>query len=345
MNAYLQLIIPFGLAAAFSAILCRLLRPLLVKYALARPNARSSHTSPTPQGGGIAVLLGTFGAVAVMILLVDMSASQIRIFGVVAGAGITLGALGAWDDIRPLPALFRLVAQTLIVLAVVILAVPDITLLPAILPSAVERALVILAAVWFINLTNFMDGLDWLTIAAIVPATVTIGLLAQVGYLDSLTGHLALALAGALVGFAPFNRPVARLFLGDVGALPIGLLAAFLLYQLAGSGAFVAALLLPLYSVSDASLTLARRLFRHERVWEAHRSHYYQLATDHGFSPLAVSAHVFGLNVALSVLAVLATWSTRSDVRLLAMFLGLVLTGLLLRRFSRALDRSIRGQP
>ena len=87
------------------------------------------------------------------------------------------------------------------------------------------------------------------------------------------------------------------------GSLPIGLLVGWLLLQLAGTGALTAAILLPLYYLADATITLLRRLARREKVWEAHRSHFYQQATDNGFSALAVSAHVFGLNLALAALA------------------------------------------
>lgn len=321
-------------AAALSAGLCRLLRPLLVQYALARPNARSSHAVPTPQGGGIAVVLGALGALALLGLDGFLSGPTSSVLIVVAAAGIALAIVGAWDDIRPLPALHRLAMQTGAVLMVLIWAAPDIRLLDPIFPLVVERLFVVLAAVWFINLTNFMDGLDWITIAAVVPATLTIGLLAHLGQVDAPTGLLALALAGGLLGFAPLNRPVARLFLGDVGALPIGLLVAYLLFQLAGSGAFIAAVLLPLYSVCDATLTLGRRLLKGERVWEAHRSHFYQRATDNGFSVLSVSLQVFGLNTMLAALAILATLSTASGVRLGALVSGLVLNAMLLRRFS-----------
>lgn len=322
------------LAAALSAGLCRLLRPLLLRYALARPNARSSHTVPTPQGGGIAVVLGAIGALLVLALSGSFDGPMLRTLAIVAGAGLALALVGAWDDIRPLPARHRLAMQTAAVLAVLFWAAPEVRLLEGVLPLAAERLVVVLAAVWFINLTNFMDGLDWITVAAVVPASLTIGLLAGLGHLDAGSGLAGLALAGGLLGFAPLNRPVARLFLGDVGALPIGLLLAFLLYRLAGSGALVAALLLPLYSVCDATWTLGRRLLKGERVWEAHRSHFYQRATGNGFSALQVSLHVLGLNILLAGLALGATLSPRVDLRLALLAIGLALTALLLRRFA-----------
>jgi UDP-N-acetylmuramyl pentapeptide phosphotransferase/UDP-N-acetylglucosamine-1-phosphate transferase len=106
-----------------------------------------------------------------------------------------------------------------------------------------------------------------------------------------------------MLGFAPFNRPVARLFLGDVGSLPIGLILGWLMLMLAGQGYLAAAILLPLYYLADATLTLARRIVRGEKIWEAHRSHFYQIATARGFTVPEVIARVLTVNIALVVLA------------------------------------------
>ena len=113
------------------------------------------------------------------------------------------------------------------------------------------------------------------------------------------------ALCGALLGFAPFNRPVAKLFLGDVGSLPIGLLLAWLLALLAGAGHVAAAVILPLYYLADATITLLRRLVGREPFWQAHRTHFYQRATDRGLSVGQIVARVFAVNVGLVALAVL----------------------------------------
>ena len=108
---------------------------------------------------------------------------------------------------------------------------------------------------------------------------------------------VAAALCGAMLGFAPFNRPVAKVFLGDVGSLPIGLLLGWCLLQLAWRQQFAAALLLPLYYLLDATVTLLRRLARREPFWAAHRSHFYQRATDNGFTVWRVVGEVFALNI------------------------------------------------
>src|SRR5207237_2436600 len=124
------------------------------------------------------------------------------------------------------------------------------------------------------------------------------------GVVPLLLTLVAAPLCGAMIGFAPFNRPVAKIFLGDVGSLPIGLLLGWCLLQLAYDGQFVAALLLPLYYLSDATATLLRRMARREPFWAAHRSHFYQRATDNGYSVLQVVGEVFALNVVLAILAV-----------------------------------------
>lgn len=322
-------------AALLAAALCVGLRPLLLRYALARPNARSSHRVPTPQGGGIAVLAGAFLALAVALWLQQAEADAWRSVRVVIGAATALAVVGAWDDIRPLPAGLRLLLQAACVGIVLFGAAPDLRLLPEIMPLPVERALALLAGVWFVNLVNFMDGLDWITVAGIVPLAAALALAGSCGAIDPVSGWLAAALCGGLLGFAPFNRPVARLFLGDVGSLPIGLVTAYLLYRLAGEGAFTAAIILPLYHIADATITLLRRLARGEKVWEAHRSHFYQQATTNGFGVMAVVLRVGLLNLALAGLAGLSIALPQLWLQPIWLAAAGLLTGLLLRRFAR----------
>ncbi|MDP3257203.1 MAG: glycosyl transferase [Bosea sp. (in: a-proteobacteria)] len=334
MTQAFALLLVLVAAAAVSALLCVLLRPLLVRYALARPNARSSHRIPTPQGGGIAVLGGICAALGLILAVVPPAAGAGSL-GFVLAASAALALVGAWDDIRPLSPGLRLGLQALCVAVVIVYAAPDIRLFPATMPLAVERLLALLAGLWFVNLTNFIDGLDWITVAGFVPLAGALALAGAFGIVDPATGALAAALCGGLIGFAPFNKPVARLFLGDVGSLPIGLLGAYLLYRLAGNGALAAALILPLYPVADATLTLLRRLARRERVWEAHRSHFYQQATTNGHAVLAVVTQVAGLNLALVLLAGLTLLLPVLWVQLACLAAAVLLTGLLLRRFAR----------
>jgi UDP-N-acetylmuramyl pentapeptide phosphotransferase/UDP-N-acetylglucosamine-1-phosphate transferase len=288
--------------ALATAALILALRPLLARYALARPNARSSHRTPTPQGGGMAVVAVTIAATAVCASFYPWLA-QVGSLTVVLVAAVLLAVVGAADDILVLRAAPRFGCQLASAVAVVVVLPDGVQMLPAV-PAVVEHALLVLAIVWFVNLVNFMDGIDWITVAEVLPITAGIAVIAILGEAPPLAFVVAIALAGATLGFAPFNRPVARLFLGDVGSLPIGLLIAWLLILVAASGHLVAAVLLPLYYVADATITLGRRLARRERFWEAHRTHFYQRATDRGFSVSAIVARVFGVNVILMGLAI-----------------------------------------
>lgn len=329
--------VAFLAALCLSLILVRLLHPLLVRYALARPNARSSHTVPTPQGGGIAVIAATL-AIGLPAVMAMGGTFALPRFAVLAAAILLLALLGAVDDIRPLPALPRFILQIAAVAAVIWLAGPG-RVLPEAVPLWLERVILILAGTWWVNLTNFMDGIDWITVAEFVPMTSVLAILGFLGVMSPVAGILAAVLCGALLGFAPANRPVARLFLGDVGSLPIGLLTGWLLLSLGAAGHLAAALLLPLYYLADATLTLIRRGMRGERVWEAHRSHFYQRATGNGFTVGQVDARIFTLNLCLAGLAVATI--VRPVLALPALLAGAVLVGLLLRLFATPQRRSV----
>src|SRR3954447_9387288 len=286
-------------ALAISTGLILVLRPYMVRYALARPNARSSHSEPTPQGGGIAVVAATLAGIWLGITFLPLDGAASRQFLALTGASMLLALVGAIDDIRGLGALPRLLIQALAVGAVIAVLPLDFSTV-AQFPLWLERALLLLGGIWLVNLTNFMDGIDWMTVAEIVPVTAGVALLGLIGAAPAPVVLVAIALLGATVGFAPFNRPVARLFLGDVGSLPIGLLLGWLMLMLAGRDNLAAAILLPLYYLADATITLLRRLIRHEAVWQAHRTHFYQRATDGGFSVKEIVVRVFVINLALA---------------------------------------------
>jgi UDP-N-acetylmuramyl pentapeptide phosphotransferase/UDP-N-acetylglucosamine-1-phosphate transferase len=319
-------------AALLAAGLIALLHPLLVRYALARPNARSSHRVPTPQGGGIAVLIAALVAAGAALVWSVGTLGLIALM-VPALAAIALAIVGGLDDIRPLSPLLRLALQAACVAAVILWSDPD-RVLPEAVPLGLERAILILAGTWWVNLVNFMDGIDWITVAQVVPLTGAICLFGLAGIVPLPVLFAAAALLGAMLGFAPANRPVARLFLGDVGSLPIGLLTGWMLVELARAGALPASLLLPLYYLADATITLLLRLRRGERVWQAHRSHFYQRACDNGFGVMAIDARVFGLNLVLAAFAGATIIRPHGPVVLVCMIAGAALVVLTLRSFA-----------
>ena len=258
----------------------RAIRPLLLRYALAS-QMRGRHIAFLhPQGAGIAVIAATLLVAGAVIAWAGATDPKVL---TVFGATMFLATVGLADDIKSIAILPRLVLQAIAVATVVFAAAGDRQIVPA-CPLWLERGLLLLAGLWFVNLVNFMDGLDWMTLAEVVPVTGALVVLGSLGELPAPPTVVAAALLGAMAGFAPFNRPVAKIFLGDVGSLPIGLLLGWCLLQLAYHHYFVAALLLPLYYLSDATVTLLRRLAKREPFWTAHRTHFYQRATDNGYT-------------------------------------------------------------
>jgi UDP-N-acetylmuramyl pentapeptide phosphotransferase/UDP-N-acetylglucosamine-1-phosphate transferase len=323
-------------ATSLSAILIIMLRPLLTRYAIARPNARSSHAIPTPRGGGIAVIAATI-LVSGVVLFFSTSASALQLTLLFPGV-LLIAAVGVLADKHPVDVAPRLVLQTFAVVTVLFALPPGLRLLPG-LPWWCERVVLLVGGLWFVNLVNFMDGLDWMTVAEAVPITAALAAFGFLGVLPWQDIVLSLALCGALIGFAFFNRPVATLFLGDVGSLPIGLLLGWLLLQLAGSGARTAAVLLPLYYLADSTITLIRRAIKGESVSQAHRSHFYQRATDHGFGVIEIVARVFIVNVILAALALTTIIVPTRITELAALSAGAALVVWLLVTFARGKRR------
>ena len=315
-------------------MLLLLLKPVLQRYALAKPNVRSSHKLPTPQGGGIAVIAAVIVAVGTVELLQPAFTNEQRQLAFIFMAAIVLVAVGLIDDIHPIAVLPRLLLQAVAV-AIVLGSLPDDLRVFAVFPWWIERILMFGAVLWLVNLVNFMDGIDWMTVAEIVPVAGGLALFGLSGALPAYATLVAFGLFGAMIGFAPSNRPVAQLFLGDVGSLPIGLLLGWLLLLLAAHNNFTAAALLPLYYVADATITLLRRLKNGEPLAQAHRSHFYQRALDGGFTVYQVVGRVFTVNIILAALAAITILSG-SGIFHIAMFAaGCTLVGALLWTFNR----------
>ena len=239
------------------------------------PNARSAHASPTPNSGGIPVVI------AVLVMLLGL---QWHLGGQLGGEtvphirSLVLGlsglcVVGAWDDRHHLSAGFRLACFFAVAAAVV-----AVWFSPSSLPTLAAAAVLVIALVWVINLYNFMDGLDGL--AAVQVIAVAAGLWLQgliAGGSDAFLG-MAGIVAGAYAGFLVFNWPPARLFMGDAGSLSAGLLLSWLGIWGWSEGAVAPASWCLLMSpfLIDSTWTLLDRFRRGERIAEAHSDHFYQ---------------------------------------------------------------------
>lgn len=318
--------------ALLTAGLIVLLTPTLNRHFLAIPNQRSLHGEAVPQGAGLA-MMGAMLAAFTVLWMMDRMEAEPWPLPVLAGA-VWLMVLGALDDASEVPIVWRLAGQAAAAILVVFSLPEGFHILPDVLPLMVERVLLVISVIGFINAVNFLDGIDWITVAQTVPMAGTVAVMAWLGAVPQNIGLTALVLVGATLGFAVFNKHPARIFLGDAGSLPVGLILTWLLIFVARAD-LEAALLLALYTLSDAGVTLIRRALRGEPFWVAHRSHFYQRAVMLGFKPPEVTLRVFLLCCLLGALGVTAleTDSLAGDLILLAA--GLLATGLLLRHFER----------
>lgn len=305
---------PFALLLLIDAVivfLAALLGTGLVMGLLQRrkildhPNPRSSHSSPTPRGGGIAVIVVILFNWAIFSFSAPSGPAEIL---TICGLAAALAVLSWLDDLHGLPVAVRLAAQAAAV-AVVLWPAGEILFFQGLLPVALDHIAAGLLWVWFINLFNFMDGIDGL--AATESAAIGIGIMlvvAMVGSRNISDAYLfySSSIAMAALGFLWWNWPPAKIFLGDVGSIPLGFLIGWLLLILAARGFWVPAVILPLYFLTDATVTLFRRMLRREKFWQAHRQHFYQLAVQRGLSHGATVRAVIFTNVLLVGFAVLA---------------------------------------
>jgi UDP-N-acetylmuramyl pentapeptide phosphotransferase/UDP-N-acetylglucosamine-1-phosphate transferase len=289
------------------------------------PNHRSSHDRPKPRGGGLAVVT--------VILAAWVTAA---VTGGQAGAAFWLGIAGAvmlaavsWaDDLKPRPASLRFGVQVAAV-ALGLWALDPGPVFQGLLPLPLDRALTAVLWLWFINLFNFMDGIDGITGVETIAISIGLALIAS-GLLHFPLGTFETAVpAAAALGFLFWNWSPARIFLGDVGSVPLGYLLGWFLIVFAANGFWEPALILPLYYLADATWTLARRALRRETLWRAHREHFYQRAVQRGFSHAAVTGRIAVCNVLLVLLADFAAFAPAGQAWMALALALLAVAGLL----------------
>lgn len=275
----------------------------LRRYALARsvidvPNARSSHTVPTPRGGGVAIVL-TF--LLAMVGLMPSGIEQISTLLALGGGGALIAVIGFMDDHGHIAARWRLLGH--FVAAAWMLGwlggLPPLTMFGWTLDMGwLGGLLAAVYLVWLLNLYNFMDGIDG--IASVEAITACLGA-AWLYWLAGLGGTavLPLLLAAAVAGFLYWNFPPAKIFMGDAGSGFIGIVLGGLSLQAAwvSPPMFWCWLILLGVFIVDATYTLVRRLLRGDKVYEAHRSHAYQFASRAYGKHLPVTVAVAALNV------------------------------------------------
>lgn len=308
---------PLAAAAACWILIAWLLRR--DRLPMDRPNERSLHATPTPRVGGLGIMAG--------VLLASVWLADASLRPVVLGAA-ALAVVSLLDDVRGLPVAARFIAHFAAAAGCLLaLGLTGWLLLPA-----------TLAVVWMTNLYNFMDGSDGLAGGM---AAIGFGALAAAAWLAhaSVLAALCAAVAAAAFGFLRFNFPPARVFMGDAGSIPLGFLAATLgiLGALQDAWTWLFPLLVFSPFIADASVTLVRRAWRREKIWQAHRSHYYQRVVLLGASHRQLALAAYALMLAMAALAFAARFFPRHAVW--APILSAVVYLLLFRAIDRRWNR------
>lgn len=282
-----------GAAGAVSFVIALIAVQFLLsrfgRFALDHPNERSLHAHPVPRTGGIAVLVGTSTALAF-----GGTTLWLPLF-----VAVVLAVVSFADDLTGMPVSARLLAHVVAAAVLVWYLLAPIALWQA--------ALLVIGIAWLTNLYNFMDGSDGLA------GGMTLFGFGAYAAAALHAGHAALAtvclcIAAASAAFLLFNFHPARIFLGDVGSIPLGFLAGALgivgWRDEAWPFWFPVAVFAPF--IADATLTLARRLVRGERVWQAHRDHYYQRMVRGRFGHRGTACVAYALMVGCAGVALAA---------------------------------------
>jgi Fuc2NAc and GlcNAc transferase len=293
------LILPAA-TAAVSALMTGMLRRYAIRAGLIdRPNARSSHSIPTPRGGGLAIVVTSIVAVGLLYILQIVS---LRLFVALAGGGLAVAVVGFVDDRHTLPARVRLAVHV----CAALWCLAWLGGLPAMLIGThvvylgwSGYVLGTLAVVWVLNLFNFMDGIDGIAASEAIFVSGAGALLGSVSGAAAAVPLASALIAAACVGFLIWNWPPAKMFMGDVGSGYLGYVIAVLaIAATVDNPVFVWVwLILGGTFFVDATVTLARRTLRGERLHEAHRSHAYQWLARRWGNHRPVTLSVLGVNV------------------------------------------------
>ena len=331
-----------GVAIFVALLLTRaFIHPGSRMHILDHPNERSLHSQPTPRTGGVAIVLGIL--VGCLVFAFSMSLVIPVELLWLGGLAALIASVSYLDDRRHIPAGYRLATHIVasVLLAITGLAIGSLSL-PGIslaLPEWLAGVLTVLFAVWMVNLYNFMDGMDGFAGGMTVFGFGTLALLGWWGG-DNVFAALNLIIAAGALGFLVFNFPPAKIFMGDTGSSTLGFLAAGM--SLWGDASALVPLWISVLVFSpfivDATVTLLRRLVGRERVWQAHKTHYYQRLVQAGWGHRKTVLMEYGLMVACAAGALTAYRAT-STVQWI-IIVGTILLYVVFFGFVRATETS-----
>jgi len=268
------------------------------------PNERSSHSVPTPRGGGASFVLVTLAAATYV-----AANAPSRQFGMYVVCALAVAAISLTDDIRPMPAGIRLLAHVGAASLFVAIAPPFDAF--RFLPSAVVLGAMVLWIVSLTNIFNFMDGIDGIAACQAVITFAAMGTYAATIPDRALTAVCFIA-ASATVGFLGLNWPPARIFMGDVGSAFLGF-SCGCLSVIRGDFCLAAVALFATWPfIFDATVTMFRRVSKGENILRSHRSHFYQRLAIEGYSHRFITISYAGAAFLSACVGLMACWKVIS---------------------------------
>jgi UDP-N-acetylmuramyl pentapeptide phosphotransferase/UDP-N-acetylglucosamine-1-phosphate transferase len=276
------------------------LKILLQKNIMDTPNHRSNHKTPTPRGGGIAITLILLPAI-----LWIQSYLNIKEYYLLASI-IILATISFIDDVKPLPPLLRFLMQ---IIAIIICIIPlyadsNMGIFFGYLPLWLDMTICAIGWLWFINLYNFMDGIDGITTTETISISSGIIAIAAITLLPLEYIFYASCLIAVSLGFMYWNWHPAKIFMGDIGSISLGFILGYLLIKLSLAGYILPCLIIASYYLFDSTLTIIKRLINGKKIWEAHSEHLYQQAVRNGKSHSKTATYIAICNANLILMAI-----------------------------------------
>lgn len=327
MSFYLQLILLFICTFISSNLLIRWLIKNLPNFGMVDvPNKRRAHQKITPRGGGLAVafVIIVFGPIFEILITKSLifSSKIVPIFFIISLVSFI-------DDIRNIPVFIRLIIHLFCSALSIFIFLYPATILHQELPLYLDFILATIGLTFFLNIYNFLDGVDGITaiesihlsLTTLVICYLRYDIIINVNFIIIITTLICAAASSFLI----FNWPPAKIFIGDVGTITIGFLLGLVLLFIAASGErlFASAAIASLYYIADGGLTILIRLFNKEKIWQPHLKHFFQKAVKKGMSHQQVVCRIIICNAFLMLLAINALYAPVISI-ILAMFIVMI---------------------
>ena len=312
----MSFIIILALYPLTSALLSWVLKFLKNPMFLDIPTERSNHQTPKPRGAGIILIPLILLSTSLIFFLEDTLNNNWKI---IFGFCLLLSIISLLDDIKNISAKIRLTFQIFCVFSSLYLFKDQLKIFIRsseflIIFNGIESlglgfifCFLVMLWVWIINMFNFMDGMDGITPVQISSLSILTNFLAILGIIEENFIYLSLILLTISFAFYSVNKPPSKIFLGDVGSVPLGFLAGFILiYNMIMYNLIIPFLIIMLYYLLDSIATIILRFLKKENVFQAHSSHFYQKILRKGYDHDYVLKKIIYLNTILLLLAILS---------------------------------------